>query len=128
MPRRVMLPRRAALLGLWSTLCLLLGCRSRSRPVATSTQAEELLRELGRSGARAYSEEGIPMFLVGENLAADAVPTPPAGLNLQLAADFRAHAGLLAQVRPNAVPGDVAKLVEWLAERDFGTTSSRFRS
>lgn len=68
------------------------------------------------------------MFLVGENLAAGSTATSPSGLNLQLAADFRAHAVLLEQVRPDAGPGDVAKLVEWLAERDFGTTSRRFRS
>lgn len=68
------------------------------------------------------------MFLVAENLASNAVATPPGGLSHQLAADFQAHAAVLERVHPDADAGQVAKLVEWLAERDFGTTSRRFRS
>lgn len=95
-------------------------------PKAASDEelGDQVLRDLTRLGSRVYSEEGIAVFLACENLArrpdgsAGALPAPTA-LNHSLATTFRKYAEVLPRVRPDVVEGDVAKLVELLADRDF---------
>ncbi len=85
--------------------------------------AERLADELRRLEARAYSEEGIPMFLAGENLAATAAGAPagfePSALNRQLAAAYRDYAALLPGLEREMTEYDAATLVELLADKDF---------
>jgi len=132
--------RRHALSGIVTMLVnawAVVSCAPRSRPrsgdvgqVPPATTAsdnhlgDEVLKDLTRLGSRVYSEEGIAVFLACENLArrpdgtANALPAPTA-LNTSLAATFRKYAEVLPRVRPEVVEGDVAKLVELLADRDF---------
>lgn len=94
--------------------------------------ARELLQEISRAETRAYSEEGIPVLLFGENLARDdaalsrtrATPDPT---RAQLAATFQRWAEVLPRVRPEVTEDDVAKLIEILADRDFGRSSDEGR-
>ncbi len=85
---------------------------------------ERLRADLARLKTRVYSEEGIPMFLVCENLAlktasqaSAAAPSPT--VNKTLASAFRRYADAWQRIRPDAPASDVAKLVEALADRDF---------
>lgn len=91
---------------------------------AADELGEQVLRDLTRLGSRVYSEEGIAVFLACENLvrrgdgSASALPAPEP-LNIALAATFRRYAEVLPRVRADVTEGDVAKLVELLADRDF---------
>lgn len=136
-----MLHRRNAILGMCASFWAFIACRrkprdllsarSRTSRLAAPAQGafeQALLRDLERAGSRAYSEEGIPVFLVGENLA-DGKPTGGRGLvadpfRARLAADFARAAEALPRVRPPATTGDVGKLIEVLAERDFGSVAN----
>lgn len=94
--------------------------------------ARELLQEFSRAETRAYSEEGIPVFLFGENLARDAAAPPrkrPSAnpTQAQLAATFQRWAEVLPRVRPEVTENDVATLIEILADRDFGRSSDEGR-
>jgi len=128
-----MMQRRSALtrlaLGMLGSMWAFVSCgrlrRSHQatpgRPSAES--AEELRQDLERLAQRTYSEQGIPMFLVCENLA----PGEPTGNvdgreGRRLAGNLRRAAETFWSIRPNANGGDVPKLLEFLAERDFGTT------
>ena len=135
-----MIGRRHALSGIVSIFAsawAVVSCAPRGRPPSGAVQqaprataasdkdlGDEVLRDLTRLGSRVYSEEGIAVFLACENLArrpdgaANALP-PPTALNSSLAATFRKYAEVLPRVRPEVVEGDVAKLVELLADRDF---------
>lgn len=92
---------------------------------------DQVLKDLTRLGSRVYSEEGIAVFLACENLVrggdgAPVVLPAPEPLNTALAATFRRYAEVLPRVRPNVTEGDVAKLVELLAERDFAAGGKGF--
>jgi hypothetical protein len=134
--------RRGALMGLLGGLWAVVSCSDSQRsadrrpgkagalhqPPANSP-ARQLRQEFDRVGRRAYSEEGIPVFLVGENLAASrgtsagqVLPDSPAA---ELASTLRESADALAQVVPNLTEADVAKLIEVLAARDFGPRRTR---
>lgn len=92
----------------------------------------QLVDEVAQLGRRPYSELGIPMFLFGE----DRVPTTDARatsrpgrsedvVSQELRSAFERLANAWSRVRPNPTADDVAPLLEWMAERDFGTA---FRS
>lgn len=73
------------------------------------------------------------MFLVCENLVPDetAENVPAlmlAPLNDQLAAAFRGSADAWQRVQPDAPIGDVAKIVELLAHRDFAAEEAEGES
>jgi hypothetical protein len=143
-----MIPRRHALLKItWSMLTsawALVACSpsrlrsgkantnlgvSRSGSKRREQLAAALEEDLTRLRQRAYSEEGIPVFLLGENLAAE----PPASrpnpseqrARITMANAFREHAEIFQALHPNATGSDVAKIVEVLAERDFGPPGQR---
>ena len=134
-----MTTRRGLLLSLLGSFWAFLSCRARpsssvdgstppSSPTSNPSQPIEnqWLEDFDRSSSRTYSEEGIPVFLVGENLAPEQgrPVAPTAGRNpahRALAASFRQGAAILARQRPSLSPNDVGKLVEVIAERDFGT-------
>ena len=82
-----------------------------------------LREDLARLAPRAYSEEGIPVFLACEDLVSNrtsrhfaATLTP---FNAALAADLRKNAEAWQRIHPDATDADIAKLIEVLADRDF---------
>jgi hypothetical protein len=92
--------------------------------------SQELVRELDRLAKRKYSEEGIPMFLACDNLVR-AAERPAIGAaeltsNAPLLAAFRRYADALPQARANVSDGDVAKIVELLADQDFASGGRRY--
>jgi hypothetical protein len=85
---------------------------------------DRLRADLERLAQRTYSEAGIPMFLVCENLPAAqkgaAERTPRGALNEQLATAFRRDAEAWARARADAAAADAARIVERIAASDFG--------
>ena len=83
-----------------------------------------ILAEIERLAARPVAEVGVPMFLVAEDLAAapeEAVPGGLAGAAASpLGAAFARAAALLERHRGQLATRDVARIVEMLADRDFG--------
>ena len=84
---------------------------------------ERLRQDLARLAPRAYSEEGVPVFLACEDLVtaktsqeSTAELTP---FNKTLASDFRKTAEAWRRIHPDAPYTDVAKVIEVLADRDF---------
>ena len=82
-----------------------------------------LREDLARLAPRAYSEEGIPVFLACEDLVADRTSQKSAAtltpFNAALAADLRKNAEAWQRIHPHATDADVGKLIEVLADRDF---------
>ncbi len=101
------------------------GQRDATGGTAEDTEdADRLLQDLSELAARDYSEEGVAVFLVCENLAGmedgkSRQAFVPLALNQQLAGDFNRYAGMLPQLRPEVSEADVAALVELLAYRDL---------
>lgn len=87
-----------------------------------------LLADMARLGMRKYSEVGVPMFLVAENLRD--IPAPPLTIPQgwpDIAAQFDRHADLLTAERPEVELRDVARLIEVLADRHIvAGTAPRF--
>ncbi|GEM_PF-1370951 len=100
-----------------------------SEPILDS----RLREDLARLAPRAYSEEGIPVFLVCENLVPAKTSQPTAkvtltALNTALASAFHRNAEAFQRIHPDAKAKDVAPLIEVLADRDFangGTTEKK---
>lgn len=87
-------------------------------PKAADPFAEDLIADMMRLGLRQYSEVGVPMFLVAENLR-DAPPAetlPPAHWQ-DIASLFDYRAALLRSHKPDFDARDVARLVEVFADR-----------
>lgn len=134
-----MMRRRHVLLSLVGSFWTWVSCRTRTagsgasgsvgtegRSAPSGAFGRRFLEDFDRSRSRPYSEEGIPVFLVGENLAS-AVAPPQGGSrktersNAWVRTQFRRCAAVLAEARPGGTEDDVGKVVEVLAERDFGT-------
>ena len=120
-----MIDRRFTLKGLLATAAGSLAAVARAAG-SPDPAAEWLEDALGRLAARTYSEEGIPVFLAGEDLAAQemAGSGAPAGflpdaLNRHLAAAYRDYAALLPGLEREPTEYDAALLIELLAEQDF---------
>ena len=96
-------------------------------PAEAAAWGRRFLHDFRRTSSRTYSEEGIPVFLVGEDRARAHAGGPPPGPGsasadaARLAADLRRGASVLAAAGLARTEDDVGKLVEVLAERDFGT-------
>ena len=93
-------------------------------PKEAVNEVDVRLREdLARLAPRAYSEEGVPVFLACEDLLSDRTSRKSAAtltpFNAALAADFRKNAEAWQRIHPEATDADVGKLIEVLAERDF---------
>ena len=88
-----------------------------------SAAVEKALRaDLARLKSRAYSDEGIAVFLACEDLVAvkAARPALPASaLSQRVAADLRKNGEAWQRIYPNAPATDVSKVIEVLADRDF---------
>ncbi len=85
---------------------------------------DRLRADLERLAPRAYSEEGVPMFLACVDLV-PARSSQPAGnvtltpLSSALASTLHKNAEAYRRIRPAAKVSDVAPLIEVLADRDF---------
>ena len=89
---------------------------------AISAVDARLREDLARLAPRAYSEEGIPVFLACEDLVRDGTSRQPAALsrfNAAFAADLRKNAEAWQRIHPDATDADIGKLIEVLADRDF---------
>ncbi len=89
------------------------------------TPEDRLRADFDRATERVYPEEGIPMFLVCEDLApnessGEAAPFTLTSLNEDLASAFRRDAEAWPRIQPGAPAADACKIVEVLADRDFG--------
>ena len=105
------------------------GGKGRSRKAAGTASAAALEQDLARRSQRIDSEQGIPMFLVCEDLTGGggslgAGPDGP-GEKRALAEAFQDTAEAFLQLQPDATEEDVPKVMEILAARDFGETDSR---
>lgn len=71
----------------------------------------------------AYSEEGVPVFLGCVDLVAEKSSHKPvaalSALNGVLASELRKNSESWKRIHPDAPEGDVAKVIEVLAHRDF---------
>lgn len=84
---------------------------------------QSLRQDLARLGSREYSEEGVPVFLACEDLVAARTRrhAPPAPAWSQtVASDLRINGEAWLRIFPNAPDTDISKLIELLADRDFG--------
>ena len=91
--------------------------------MGTAALAKDVNTDLAHIGTRVYSEEGVAMFLACENLATvgtspDEAPAPSA-LNQKVASGFQRYAREWQHSHPDAVVGDVAKILEVIADKDF---------
>ena len=85
---------------------------------------DRLRADLARLAPRAYSEEGIPMFLACVNLvtASTSHQIPKITLNplsAALSSTLRRNAEAYRRIKPGLKGKDIAPLVEVLADRDF---------
>ena len=88
----------------------------------SSTYESQVQADMAMLAKRVYSEEGIPMILACEDLTAKA-PVKPASraINDAIAPAFERVVQAWEQLHPGAPVGDVAKLLELLAYRDFSS-------
>src|SRR4051812_18805570 len=107
-----MITRRKALATIGAT-GLFGPCHIEAGAAAAQESADgELSKDLARLGARVYSEEGIPMLLVCENLAPDHAPgsQKPAAARLTesnriVASAFHRYAGEWERIKLDAPAG-----------------------
>jgi hypothetical protein len=83
----------------------------------------DLREDLARMGAtREYSEEGVPVFLACVDLVAEQAGksgAPATPFSAQIAANLRHYGDAWQRLHPDAPEGDVARLIQILADRDF---------
>lgn len=81
---------------------------------------EKLLDDMGQLGSRDYSQVGVPMFLIAEDLRTAQPATIDTSTQWrEIAAQFARQAKLLSTHMPDLGPTDVARLVELLANRNL---------
>ncbi len=121
MRRRAALARLA--LGAAAGCVGLVSCARLGEQGADASEGVERLEaDLKRLDRSPDLEEGVPMFLLGENLAAGPPETENVsdGEGARLAREFREVAEAFRAMNPGATAADAQKLVELLALRDFG--------
>jgi hypothetical protein len=89
-------------------------------PPLPEEEVDARLAEMDRLGSRDYREIGVPMFLVAEDLTGE-TPAPVArdGSGRILAMLLAEGAEALRRRRPELGAGDIAQLIEALADRHF---------
>ncbi len=117
-----MIDRRFVLQALTAAGLAKLPALALAERLAAVPAAEQLFAELARIEARAYSEEGIPMLLACEDLAARSTGVPagfaPTDENEALAADT-GPCRALPELEREITEYDAANLVKLLALADF---------
>ncbi len=90
---------------------------------AISAVDARLREDLARLAPRAYSEEGIPVFLACEDFVRGRTSRQSAAtltpFNAAFASDLRKNAEAWQRIHPDATDADIGKLIEVLADRDF---------
>jgi hypothetical protein len=124
------LKRRKALiqiaLGVLASLWAWVSCAPFGRrEVRSSNETAQLRSELAKLDRPPDWEEGVPVLLFGEDLAAPRGEVQRAsGDGPKLAAEFRLLAEVFLETHSTATRSDISKLVEWLALRDFGADAN----
>ena len=91
-----------------------------AEPEVDSVFDQHLLADMKRLGTRVYSEEGIPMILACEDLTGGSrASLPLTPMNVAVSQAFHGYVDAWEHLKPDPPPGDVAKLLELLADRDF---------
>lgn len=126
--RRTILLRLAAASGTAITYATLIGC-AKSDPAPPAAEAAkpdgdaDMREDLARMAApREDSEVGVPVIIACVDVAAKKAGNPGAPANAfsaKLAADLRRYGDEWQRLHPDAKEGDVARLIQILAERDF---------
>jgi hypothetical protein len=129
--------RREALLCCLATL-FAAGCRvlpprhefGRSSGQPFPDEFQQLLRDLEEQVNRPPSEEGVPMFLVCEDLSGApwSKRNSITRLSFAVSFDLRDNARLLPAIYQEVGPREVQVLLEVLAEREFGTRADNGKS
>jgi hypothetical protein len=126
--RRTILLKLAAAGGTALSYAALSGCAkgdsTKPAAVAADTAVDTELRDdLARMGApREDSEVGVPVFVACVDVAGETAGKPVAPANAfsaQIAADLRRYGDEWLRLHPDAKEGDVGRLIQILAERDF---------
>ena len=87
--------------------------------------ADALLADMARLGMRTYSEVGVPMFLIAEDLRGSPPPPPdPATPWPDLAELFVRMEAALAARRADYGVADLARLIEVFADRHLLTSAT----
>lgn len=89
-----------------------------TRMTRTPALPDDLLAEMDRLGQRPYSQIGVPMYLVVEDLTGTCA-TPGADGDPALAEAFRASIARVIAERGDVQPADIARVIEVLADRTF---------
>ena len=76
-----------------------------------------LAADMARLGARPYSEVGVPMFVIAQDLASIEPPRDAIRTNDDLAERFAALMAAVVAENPEPQVADVARLVEVFADR-----------
>lgn len=88
---------------------------------SSSTFESQMQAYIAATETREYSEEGVPMIVVCEDLTAQA-PAPPVyskSMNDTLAPLYRTYVETWSRLQPNAPAVDAGKLLEFLSSRHF---------
>lgn len=89
-------------------------------PACTDAFVDDLIAQMQVLGARPYSEIGVPMFLVAEDLTKDGPAEAIVSCSgNDLATLFAQMAEALLSRKPELDANDIARLVEVLADRYF---------
>lgn len=128
MNRRTTLMRLAAACGTAWSYAAMSGC-AKSEPAtpavvdAKPAGDADLRDDLARMGApREDSETGVPVIIACVDVVARQTGKPGApatAFSAQFAADLRRYGDAWHRLHPDAKEGDVARLIQILAERDF---------
>lgn len=81
------------------------------------TDTDTLAADMARLGMRPYSQVGVPMFVIAQDLTPNAMPRPEIAVTRDLAQRFADLAATLISVDPDPGFAQVARLVEVLADR-----------
>jgi hypothetical protein len=110
---------------------------SEAQKALPSTQSnaaidERLRKDVAELAARPNSEEGVPVILACLNLVTDkqGKPARPAKLspmNIAVVADFRRNAAAWERIKPDSPGGDVATLIQIMAERDVANGGKEYK-
>ena len=105
----------------WSQAAAPIASPSEGQSKDTATE-DRLRKDLDRLASREYSEEGVPVLLACEDLVGKKASRPRVyGFNTTLASDFYRTGEAWKHLRPDASAGDVGKVIEVLADRDFAS-------
>lgn len=80
---------------------------------------DDLSAEMTRLGARKYSEIGVPMYLVLEDLTGSTAETEGAYGEPELAAAFTRAVDRIMAEKGTLEVADIARIIELLADRTF---------